>query len=101
MNAYDFKPIRGIDVAGMSAHQSVTLPNGTVWPFAPPAAARVIMMQALTQNIRYTLTGSTPTATSGFQMKAGDPPILVNLDGVVLKIICETNGAILQYELGE
>lgn len=100
MNAYDFTPLKGIDVAGLTAHSSVTLPNGSVWNLAYPAGAGWIMMQALTQNVRWTLTGTDPNATRGFQLKAGDPPVLVKLNGAVLKFFAETNGAVLQYELG-
>ena len=63
--------------------------------------AEKILMQALTQNIRYTLDGTTPTATLGFQLLSGDPPLLIILeDKVVLKVIEETATADLQYQLG-
>ena len=64
-----------------------------------PAGARYILMQVLTQNVRYTLDGTVPTTTSGFQLKAGDPPIAVWCEtGVTLKVIEETATASLQYQ---
>lgn len=101
MDSISFTPLRGISVAGIEAHESVSLPNGAVWPLSFPQGAKAILMQALTQNIRYTLTGTDPNATRGFQMKAGDPPILVEIESAVLKFFAETNGAVLQYELGQ
>ncbi len=64
--------------------------------------ATKILMQALSQNVRYTLDSTTPTATLGFQLKAGDPPIILILeDGVVITVIEETATADLQYQLGQ
>lgn len=82
-------------------HQSYILGAGAV-TLSVPLHAQSILMQALTQNIRYTLDGTTPTASTGFQLKAGDPPRLVVLSNrITLKFIRETSGAILEYEYGE
>src|SRR3990172_5934045 len=42
--------------------------------FAPvvPAGATMCVVQALAQNVRFTLDGTTPTAAVGFQIAAGD-----------------------------
>lgn len=58
-----------------------------------------LLVQALTQNIRFTLDGTLPTATVGFQLKAGDSPLLIPLiPGAVLRFIEETASATLQYQ---
>lgn len=64
-----------------------------------PLHAEGILIQALTQNIRFTLEGTTPTASVGFQLKAGDPPLFIEIEsGVILKFFREASGAILEYE---
>lgn len=63
-----------------------------------PAGARSLLAQALTQNIRFTLDGTTPTASTGFQLKAGDPPVLIPVVGSTIKFIEETATAVLQYQ---
>lgn len=84
-------------------HQSVTL-GATALTLSVPLQARGILMQATAQNIRYTLDGTTPTASTGFQMIASDPPLFVELtqnNNLVLKFIRETSGAVLEYEYSE
>jgi hypothetical protein len=82
------------------AHHSYALP-GTVVTLSLPKTASGILMQALTQNARYTLDGSDPTASKGFQLKAGDAPLYVQFTkGMALKFIAETAGSILEYEYG-
>lgn len=67
----------------------------------PPVNATKILWQALTANVRYTLDGSTPSASSGFQIKAGDPPFIVQLSsGISIRVIQEAGGADLEYEWG-
>lgn len=73
----------------------------TAKTLTPPGGATLLMIQALTQNVRYTLDGTTPTATTGFQLKAGDPAILVPIgSGTTVKVIEETATADLQYQFG-
>lgn len=63
--------------------------------------AEKILIQTLTQNIRYTLDGTTPTASVGFQLLSGDPPLLIILeDGIILTVIEESATADFQYQLG-
>jgi len=62
--------------------------------------ATKILVQALTQNVRFTLDGTAPTSTLGFQLKAGDPPVMIPLSqATVLKVIQEAATADLQYQL--
>lgn len=66
-----------------------------------PKQCNCVAVQATVQNIRYTTNGTNPTAASGFQMVAGNPPILIEItQTTVLKFIAETAGAILQLEAG-
>lgn len=63
------------------------------------AGSDAIAVQAFTQNVRYTLDSTTPTASTGFQLKAGDPPVLIDTpSGVTLKVIEETASASVQYQ---
>ena len=59
-----------------------------------------ILIQALTQNVRYTLDASTPDATTGFQLKAGDPPTLIYVGDATLTVIQEAATADIQYQWG-
>lgn len=63
-----------------------------------PAGAQAIIMQALTQNIRFTLEGTTPTASVGFQLAAGDMLMIDIAPGMTVKAIEETASAALQYQ---
>lgn len=61
-----------------------------------------VRIQALAQNVRYTLDGTTPTAAKGFQLKAGDPPIEITVGHrTKIKVIEEAATADLQYQCGE
>lgn len=68
-------------------------------PLTPPAGATKLLIQAITQNVRYTLDGTTPTASVGFQLKAGDPPVVIPVgEDTGVKVIQETATASLQYQ---
>lgn len=82
-------------------HQTITLGTVAYSPYLPPGAT-CILVQAVTQNIRYTMNGTTPTATVGFQLVAADPPTRIDIyEHMVLQFFREAAGAILQYEVGE
>lgn len=84
--------IRGIGDHGNNGSLS------SVVTLTPPNGASQILMQALTQNIRFRLDNGTPTASVGFQLKAGDPPLLIWVGGNDIKIIEETASANVQYQ---
>ena len=63
-----------------------------------PAGASQIILQALDQNIRFTLDGSDPTATHGFQLAAGSAPVVIAVPGAGIKVIQEAAGAKLQRQ---
>jgi len=90
-DAYSFTPV------GAHASDNVT----TAATLVKPVGANKALLQALTQNVRYTLDGSAPSGSAGFQLKAGDPPRQIAVDGgITLKVITETGTASLQYQWG-
>jgi hypothetical protein len=69
-----------------------------VHTMTPPAGARRLVAQALDENVRFRLDGGDPSTSVGFQLKAGDPPLEIMVPtNVVLKMIGEAPGAILEY----
>lgn len=71
----------------------------TVQTLTTPGGAGRILVQALTQNIRFTMDGTAPTASLGFQLKAGDPMLMIPITpGMQLKFIQESATATLQYQ---
>lgn len=67
----------------------------------PAAGANALLLQALTQNIRYTLDGTTPTASTGFQLEASKLLLIdVPAGGMTIKVIEETASASIQYQWG-
>ncbi len=66
----------------------------------PPISGELathIQMQALTQNIRYTIDNSEATATHGFQLAAGSIS-LVPVPNNGISVFEEIAGAIIQYQ---
>lgn len=62
---------------------------------------RYLLVQCHTQNARYTLSSvSTPTATFGFVLTAGNPAVIIPVGGpeVNPQFIAETAGSILEYQ---
>lgn len=71
--------------------------------YAPvrPNGATKVLVQCFTQNVRFTLDGTTPTASTGFQIVAGDPPITIPIgDDTSLQFIEEAATASLQLQWG-
>ena len=68
----------------------------------PPAGANAVLLQAITQNVRYTLDNSAPTATVGFQLRSSDPPLIIDIGpGMTIQAIQETATAVLQIQWGK
>lgn len=60
-----------------------------------------VLIQTTSQNVRFTLDGTTPTATTGFQLKTTDPPLLIMLtSGVILTVIEEAATAAFDFQFG-
>lgn len=68
---YLYTPIGGSIESSVAAVKTVSLPAG----------ANGFLVQALGQNVRITLDNSDPTASTGLQLKAGDPVRLLALGG--------------------
>lgn len=84
-----------------NTHESYIM-SAAVLELSIPNGVREIIMQAVSQNIRYTLDGTDPTTARGFQMVAGDPERRVSISSQTrLKFLREANGAVLQYQFGE
>lgn len=82
-------------------HKTITLGAAVYVPYFPQNAHK-IMMQANTKDLRYTLDGTTPSATVGFHLAAEASPITIEVnEHVKLQVIREESGTILQYEIGE
>lgn len=85
----------------LGAHNDgATISSATT--LTPPSGATKLLIQAMSQNVRFTLDGTTPEAAKGFQLKAGDPPLLIPLgNSTTVKVIQEAATADLQYQFGE
>lgn len=84
--------------APIGSHTTNSSLSGVVF-IAVPANASGLLVQALTQNIRFTLDGTPPSTTVGFQLKAGDPPTLIPAPaGATIKFREESASATLQYQ---
>lgn len=95
-----FYPTDPHNLAANGDHNATILGTAVYSPSAPAGGANYLMVQAVTQNIRYTLTvGVNPTATVGFQLVASAvPTIIVMGRGVNPRFIREAAGAVLNYQ---
>lgn len=63
-----------------------------------PAGANAILMQAIGQNMRMKFDANQPSPTAGFQLRAGDPPILlVAHEGFFFYVITEASGGTFEW----
>ncbi len=91
-----FNPV-GPHTANSSLAAAVTLTP----PNISPAVIR-IQVQAIDQNIRYTLDGAMPTPTFGFRITAGNDPIILTIGpSTTLRFVEEAGGATLEYVWGQ
>jgi hypothetical protein len=93
-----FTPV-GNHIAGTDISSATVIMPGDMGVNLP---ADKVIIQTTTQNIRYTLDGTAPTPTVGFQLKATDPPkqIIIRNGEVTLTVIEEVGGAVLQVQFG-
>ncbi len=74
----------------------------TITPTGDAVGAEYIMIQALAQNVRFTLDGSVPTAAQGFRLAVGDRQVLPLVPNITqIKVISETAGAAVEYQYGK
>lgn len=97
-----FRPAPNQQGDGVLGHLSTVLGAG-ILNLNVPRKVNEVMVQATAQNIRFTTSGTAPTAASGFQLVAGDPPVIIPyVEGrTVLQFIREANGAVLELQYGE
>lgn len=77
-------------------HTSSTVASVTNVTVADPAQG--LLVQAISQNIRFTFDGTAPTTTLGFRITAGNDPIFIPVPpGTVVRFLEETSAATLQY----
>lgn len=86
------------DFVPVGAHTATTL-SGSATTLTVDASADGVLMQAIAQNIYYTLDGSTPTSGNGFTLYAGGDPLRVpkNSD-IAIKVLRAASGAVLQWQ---
>lgn len=101
-----FQPIRATDDGGVGilhgGHHSGVVGAAAQTLNVPNQGARYVLIQALTQNVRITVDGTTPTASLGFQLVASDPPLLIPLsEHTIIKVFREAAGATLEWLFGE
>jgi hypothetical protein len=64
-----------------------------------PQHANGLLIQAISQNVRFKLDGTAAVSTVGFQIRAGDPPQLFPLhSGAVVHFIEEAASATIQAQ---
>ena len=96
-------PVSLVAIAPVDTHGTETLGGTKFSPILPTSSIRYLLVQALAQNVRYTIDGATdPTAVIGFQLVASDPAILIPMGpGVQPQFFREVAGAILEYQWAE
>ncbi len=98
-HGFDFSPFVpvGSHHSGDSLSSAVTL--------VPEPDANKLMLQAITQNIRLTFDGTAPVGGGspvGFQIVAGDPPIVLTLQAeMIISVIEESATKNFQFPWGK
>ena len=96
----DTIPVEDLQFWPLGAHND-GLAISTAQIISIPAGATKWMVQAITQNVRFTMDGTTPTASKGFQLKAGDPVVIVPISVItILTVIEEAATSDLQFQFG-
>lgn len=66
-----------------------------------PNNCNEVLVQASGESLRYTLTGTNPTATSGYRLINGNDPVSIPITKTtILTFIEEADGAFLEIEYG-
>lgn len=91
-----FQPI-GAHIDGTDISSAVTLTR----PTSLADGIAKILIQAISQNVRVTMDGTTPTATTGFQIAAGETLYWEIGPGATIKVIEEASGADIQIQWGK
>lgn len=101
MDMYGIVLCEDLQFAPLGGHyDGTTISSAT--ELTPPDGAKKLMIQALDKNVRITLDGTTPTATCGFRLTAGDPPMIIPISVLtIVKVIQEAATADIQYQWGK
>jgi hypothetical protein len=84
-------------------HSSSEIDEGDLYTINIPVGVNAMLVQALDQNIRYTLSpGAPPSATSGFRLTAGNDPLVIPISPITSQLIftSEADGAMLEFQFG-
>lgn len=94
---FTFYPIGSHTRIGVDTVQTITITGNTQFH----KSADLVVFQAEVGTIRYTIDGTTPTATLGFRLGPtdGERRIDLHANGQV-KVIGETAGSFVNYQLG-
>jgi hypothetical protein len=99
-----FTPVRQeLDATEAVPHSSSKLVIDVVYNINIPRGVNAMLVQAITQNIRYTISqNSSPSKTSGFRLTAGNDPLVIPIDPQTseLRFVAEAAGAMLEYQFG-
>ena len=96
----DEKPLRFSPIIDDDHHYLLIGANLHV-PYTPPNA-KCILVQSVVKDVRYTLDGTTPTATIGFVLVASAAPILIEFtERIKLKFFGTDATSVLQFCFGE
>jgi hypothetical protein len=94
--ALDSNPV-SFSLAAVGAHISGTDISSKVTLSKPAGATGLLAQNTGTAAIRFTLDGTDPTTTKGFQLPASMPaPILIPCPGAAIEVIREGAGAALE-----
>lgn len=81
-------------------HSTLTLADGPV-EINIPKGVNAVMIQAISQGINYTLSGTDPTAASGFFITAGAAPVVIPVSGrTKLKVHAAADTVRLEIQFG-
>lgn len=89
----------------LSAHIANTDISGVVTLLPAAETADKLLIQALDQNVYFTLDGTNPIPTGtvvGFMLPADDPPLIIGISyNTVVKVVEELATASIQHQWGE
>lgn len=96
-----FRPAPNVDAEGVFPHTTWT-DMDVIREIPTQKGVYEVLVQALDQNIRFTLGGALPSATSGFRLTAGNDPIAIPLvhGRTQLRLVEEIAGATLEWQYG-
>ena len=68
-----------------------------------PKGCNCVLAQAIDQNVNYTISGTDPTATSGFSLIAGNDPLTIpcRIETSILKFHAAADSARLELQFGQ